>query len=186
MSAPAVTTLPSLAAAFGSARSVEESCNSGSTLSMCWRSTTVKRCVLTSASSRESLIIRSPLPVIPPMATELYGAMLISAGFITGTRTETVPQAMQTSAKGSARTSERTGFDRFFMVISPRKQPVAAHRSVAPVPPKGQLLLFLRGRLRRRVGQGSRENLFARGLPCAPFSHFRLPWHFPPWLSLHP
>jgi hypothetical protein len=55
------------------------------------------------------------------MATELYGAMLISAGFITGTRTETVPQAAQAKARRDARARTRTGFERFFMIDSPRE-----------------------------------------------------------------
>ena len=68
---------------------MEESCSSRISCAMCCRSTTVKRFVLTSASSSESVIGRLPTPVMSPTATFWYGAMLISAGLITGTRTAT-------------------------------------------------------------------------------------------------
>ncbi len=90
--------------------SVEESCSSRITLSMCCRSTTWKRWLLTSASSTASVMGRSPFPVIAPTATVWYGAMLISAGFMTGTRTETVPQAQRSAAANA----------KFFMVSFPR------------------------------------------------------------------
>src|SRR5947209_18951246 len=78
---------------------------------MCCRSTTVKRLVPTSASSRVSVMTRLPWPLMSATATLWYGAMLISAGLITGTRTATVPQA-QSSAALSATTW-------FFMVDVP-------------------------------------------------------------------
>ena len=51
---------------------------------------------------------RFPLPVMSPIATLWYEAMLISAGFITGTRTATVPQAQRIPAPSAPKT-------RFFM-----------------------------------------------------------------------
>jgi len=108
-----VTTFPSFAAARGSARSVEESRSSRMTCSMCCRSTTVKRLVLTSASSSELVIDRFPAPLMSAIATLWYGAMLISAGFITGTRTATVPQAQRMPAPSAPKT-------RFFMINFPK------------------------------------------------------------------
>ena len=60
MSAPAVITLPSLAALLGSARSLAESDSSRMIEFMCWRSRTWKRLVPSSASSSES-----PITVVP-------------------------------------------------------------------------------------------------------------------------
>src|SRR5260370_34666254 len=139
MSAAAVSPSPGFGGARGSARSVGESCNPRSTRSICWRSTTVKRLVATSASSRDLLMGRSPSPVMPPMATLWYGAMLISAGFITGRRTETVLQAAHASATTSARASARTGRAKLLMFDSPRDRTELQARSVASRPRKGQL-----------------------------------------------
>src|SRR4051794_3233040 len=87
--------------------------------------------------------------------------MLISAGFITGTRTATVPQAQRKRA-GSAQTARTVLREGFIWWLFPEAQELAVMIANTPAFLGSTSLqagreALRRGRLRQTGGQGSRE-----------------------------
>src|SRR5712692_8986064 len=102
------------------------------------------------------------------MATLAYADMLISAGFITGTRTATVLQDAQKSAGRIARVSARSGVAGFVMVDFPEARSggwstigsIAETAGSTPLlsgQAGGPAAVSLPDRLRSGPGQGSRK-----------------------------